>query len=270
MNKLVLITFLFSTATLCFGQDMIRTSIHGKIIVEGGDIEGITIYNTSSDKGVITDDMGEFDIDVKLNDKVEVRALQYQQFNVKINQAILDSKRLRIFLIQQINKLDEILILTSGLTGELQSDVEMVKTFNPKLDALYFGIKRSDEYDFSADNRTQVENTAIHSQVPSMVNGLNIVNVVDQLLLPLFRSGAKARKDVDIPNVPDADIQNYLGTEFLVDNFNIPKDKVDEFIQYVENEDFDFNLLNYGNELEFLELLNTKSKEFLNTESGKD
>ena len=49
----------------------------------------------------------------------------------------------------------------------------------------------------------------------------------------------------------------------MVANFNIPEHRVEEFIRYVESEDFDFSLLNYGKEMEFLELLNKKSIEFL-------
>ncbi|MEM6516624.1 MAG: hypothetical protein AAF688_10615 [Bacteroidota bacterium] len=255
--------------TSAFAQNL-RQSIHGRIIAETPDLDKITVYNKTADKYAITDDKGEFDINVKLNDVIIVRGLQFQQLQINITQAILDSKRLRIFLIEQINKLDEILVLTSGLTGQLETDVESVRTFNPKLDALYFGIQRSDEYVFSADNRTEVENKAIHSQVPTMVNGLNIVNVVDQLLLPMFRSGAKKRKNVKIPNVPENDIQNYLGSEFLTDNFSIPSEKVSDFIQFVEDENFDFNLLNYGNEIEFLEVLNQKSKAFLSIQGVKN
>ena len=266
--KLLFFIALIATSS-AISQNLNRISVHGKIIVEGGDVDRIVIHNTTSDEKVITDEKGEFDIDVKLNDEIEVLALQYQDIKANINQAVLDSKRLRIFLIEQINKLDEILVLTSGLTGRLESDVDMVKTFNPRLDALYFGIKRNDEYVFADDNRTEVENTAVHSQMPNMVNGLNIVNVVDQLLLPLFRSGAKDRRDADIPEIDDGQVQAYLGQEFLTDNFNIPKNKVDDFIQFVEDDNFDFNLLNYGNELEFLEVLNTKSKVFLKIEGGK-
>ncbi|WP_026755169.1 carboxypeptidase-like regulatory domain-containing protein [Sediminibacter sp. Hel_I_10] len=269
--KRALLLFVLTISTLtAFSQSMVRTQIHGKIIVENSDVEGITIFNTSSDKGVVTDEKGEFDIDVKLNDLIEVRALQYQNFNVQVNEAILESKRLRIFLIEQINKLDEILVMTSGLTGELQSDVEMVKTFNPKLDALYFGIKKSDEYEFSADPRTEVDNEAMHSQMPTMVNGLNIVNVVDQLLLPLFRSGAKDIKDSGVPEVPETHVRTYMGSEYLVDNFGIPKGEVNEFIAYVYDDNFNYDLLNYGNEMEFLEFLNTKSKQFLKAKGGKN
>lgn len=263
---LITITCLSATA-----QKFQRVKVDGKIIVEGNDVEGITVFNTSSNKGTITNEKGEFVIEVALNDYIEFRALQYQNFDLQVSQAILDSKRMRVFLIEEINKLDEILVLTSDLTGELKTDVSSVRTFNPKLDALYFGIKRSDEYEFSDDLRSKVENEAMHSQSRTMVNGLNIVNVVGQLLIPLFRSGVKDKKASGVPEVPVSSVKYYFGSEFIIDNFNIPEHRVEEFIRFVEDdEDFDVSLLNYGKELEFLEVLNTKSKLFLKSESAKN
>ena len=103
-----------------------------------------------------------------------------------------------------------------------------------------------------------------------MVNGLNVVNVVDQLLIPLFRSEVQDKKAVGVPEVPVKAIKYYFGSNFLVENFNIPEHRVEEFIRYVEDEAFDFDLLNYGHEMEFLELLSKKSKVFLNTKSDAD
>jgi uncharacterized protein (UPF0248 family) len=97
-----------------------------------------------------------------------------------------------------------------------------------------------------------------------MVTGLNVINVVDQLLIPLFRSEVEDKKAAGVPEVPVKSIKYYLGSTLLVENFDIPEHRVEEFIRYVEDDTFDFNLLNYGNEIEFLELLSKKSKVFLN------
>ena len=101
-----------------------------------------------------------------------------------------------------------------------------------------------------------------------MINGLDIINVVDLVLLPLFRAEVKNKKSAGIPEVPVETIKYYFGSDFLVSNFNIPEYRVEEFIRYVENENFDFNLLNYGHEMEFLDLLNRKSIEFLKEKSN--
>jgi len=124
-------------------------------------------------------------------------------------------------------------------------------------------VKHSKDYNFETDYKTDVANVSIDRQQQTMVNGLNIVNVVDQLLLPLFRAEVKDKKKAGVPDVPIEAIKYYFGSEFLVDNFNIPEHRVEEFIRFVEGSNFDFSLLNYGKEMEFLELLNKKSIAFL-------
>jgi len=49
--KLLLPFFLFCFSFYTFSQGINRENVNGKIIVEGNDIEGITIYNTSANKG---------------------------------------------------------------------------------------------------------------------------------------------------------------------------------------------------------------------------
>ena len=262
--KNLLLLFVFCISFSAISQDVKRENVNGTIIVEGNDIEGITIYNSSSKVGTISDENGEFTIAVALNDLIEFRALEYQNFDVKINEAILESKKMSIYLIEEINKLEDVIITTKGLTGNLKIDIGRVKTFTPKLDAIYFGIKKNNTDEVSDVNSSKIENLGMHSQARPMVNGLNVVNIVDQLLIPLFRSEVKDKKAAGIPEVPAKSIKYYLGSNFLVDNFDIPEHRVEEFIRYVEDEMFDFDLLNYGHEMEFLELLSRKSESFLN------
>tara|TARA_R110001632_G_scaffold179993_4_gene299982 strand:+ start:204 stop:1004 length:801 start_codon:yes stop_codon:yes gene_type:complete len=261
--KKALLLFIFCISLSVASQEIKREIIKGKIIVEGSDIEGITIFNTSSKKGSVTNLNGEFTIAVALNDFLEIRALEYQDFDVKINEDILQSKRITIFLIEEINKLEEVVINSKRLTGNLKLDVNSAKKFNQKLNVVYFGMKSKESKSFSDDNIRQKKSLGVNQQVLTMVNGLNVVKVVDQLLIPLFRSEVKDKKAAGIPEVPVKSIKYYLGSNFLVENFNIPEHRVEEFIRYVEDETFDFDLLNYGHEIEFLELLSQKSKTFL-------
>lgn len=262
MKKMLCVFALFAITSLS-AQTINRIDIRGKVVVEHSDISGITVFNASANKGTITDANGEFSIAVTENDIIQVSALQFQNLSFKVNNAIIASKSMKIFLIEEINKLDEIIVKTKGLTGDLATDIDGSKTFNPKLDALYFGVKHSSEYSFETDYKTEVTNIGDDIQRNRLYNGLNIVNVVDQLLLPIFRSEAKEKKPKDMPEVPTKAIKYYFASEFLVDNFKIPKHRVEDFIAYVESGDFDFSLLNYGRELEFLELLNQKSIQFL-------
>ncbi len=268
--KLLLSLFLFCFSFYTFSQGINRENVIGKIIVEGNEIEGITIYNTSSNIGTVTDKNGEFTIAAALNDLLEIRALEYQNIDVRINKAIIESKEISIFLIEEMNILDEVVVQTKLLSGNLITDVNNLETFSPKLDAIYFGIKSADAYELSDDNRSQIKNLEMNAQGQTMVNGLNVVNVVDQLLIPLFRSEVKDKKAAGVPEVPVKSIKYYLGSTFLVENFDIPEHRVEEFIRYVEDDTFDFDLLNYGHEIEFLDLLSKKSKAFLNSKSDAE
>ncbi len=122
--KLLLSLFVFCISFFAFSQDMKREIVNGKIIVEGNDIEGITIYNTSSNIGTVTDKNGEFTIAVALNDLLEIKALEYQNIDVRINKAILESKEISIFLIEEMNILDEVVVETKILTGNIITDAK--------------------------------------------------------------------------------------------------------------------------------------------------
>tara|TARA_R110001592_G_scaffold2696_13_gene15409 strand:- start:51 stop:854 length:804 start_codon:yes stop_codon:yes gene_type:complete len=263
--KKLFVFLLLLTNLVAFSQEIKRENVNGKIIVEGNDIGGIAIYNSASSIGTVTNEHGEFVIAVALNDLLEIRGLEYQNFDVKINESILESKKIHIFLIEEINKLDEIIIIsTKKLSGNLSTDLNKVNTFNQKLDAIYFSIKNDDSYKNNSDSRNQVRKKVIPSETQTITDGLNIVNLVDQLLIPLFRSKVNNKEAQGIPEVPAKFVKHYLGSNFLIQNFNIPAHRVEEFIRYVQDDTFDFNLLNYGYEIEFLELINKKSKTFLN------
>lgn len=263
MKKYFVITcFLMSMSS--FAQEFGRVMVTGQIVVESNDLSGISILNKTSNLGTITNGKGEFSIQVAVNDLIEVSAIQYTNLSFSVNEDILKSKSMKIFLIEETNKLDEVVVYSKGLTGDLALDLKQKTPYKPKLDVLYFGIKNKDEFDFETDYTTKIETSdAVRAQLPTIINGLNIINVVDQLLLPLFRSEVKNKKDVDMPEVPSESIKYYFGSEFLVTNFDIPEHRVEEFIRFVESENFDFNLLNYGHEMEFLQVLSQQSKMFL-------
>ena len=122
-----------------YSQDIKRLSVNGKIVVTSADKEGVSVYNTSANKGTVTDENGEFKIDVAINDVVEFGALQFKDFTVVINDKILLSKQMTVILVEEVNKLDEVVLLPFGLTGNLGADLENVRTYNVSLDDVYFG-----------------------------------------------------------------------------------------------------------------------------------
>ena len=126
---LPLILLIFSNALL-LSQNTERLEVKGVILSDNNDVENVTIYNTSSNKGTITDNKGAFVIKVALNDIIEISALQFQTVSITIDVETIKSKQLKIHLVEQVNQLDAVL-LSSGLTGNIETDILDVKVVKP-------------------------------------------------------------------------------------------------------------------------------------------
>lgn len=271
MKQLLLVPVVILTFFTAHSQDIERIEISGKIVVESSDVEGIAVYNTSSNKGTVTDEAGKFTIKVAINDIIEVRALQFQDFTVNIDENIIKSKKMTVFLVEQVNKLDEVVILPYDLTGNLPADMASVRTFNPDMDAIYFGIASMDSYEFADDYKSQVDNIAMRGPGNDIRYQLDAVAIVGMLLKPLFKSDKerKQKETEKIADIPTSGLRDYYSAHYIETNFNIPKDKIDDFVTYVENHGLDYSLLQKGKEMQFLEFLTQKSKEFLKAQSEK-
>ena len=273
MDRYLLLFFTLLFSVQIHSQTQVeRVEVTGKVVVSDNDVEGVTVYNTSSNKGTITDENGTFTIMVALNDVIEFAALQFKDFSLTIDEHIIKSRKMTVFLVEQVNRLDEVVILPYDLSGNLTVDIESVRTFNPDLDAIYFGVAHPEDFEFSDDIRSKVDNPAMDSQTQHqrIRYGLNVVNLVGVLVKPLFKRKSKKDEEKEVPDIPVKSFKDKYSAEFLNQNFNIPKERVDDFVSFVEDNGLDYTLLERGRELEFLEFINVQSKLFLKTTNDKD
>lgn len=267
-NQLLLLFFCVSLFTLQ-AQSVDRIEVSGKIVVSTDDVEGVSVYNTISKKGTSTDEKGEFKIKVGLNDVIEIHSLLFKDFKIVIDGNIIKSGKMTVFLVENVNKLDEIVILPYDLTGNLMVDIESVKTFNPDLDAIYFGMANINDYKFSDDIRSKVDNIAMDRQGQNMIYGLNVVNIVGLLVKPLFKAKNVDRRE-KVSAIPLPDHADEFSTKFLVENFDIPAHKVDDFVEYIKQNGWKPEFLEKGREMDALEFVSQKSKDFLQQQSDKN
>jgi len=272
MKKTLLVLFSFY-ALIVFGQDRDRTPVNGKIIVQSQDKEGVTVYNTSSNKGATTDKEGYFKISVAVNDIVEFGALQFQDFTVVISEKIISSKRLTVILVEEVNKLDEVVLLPFDLTGNFNTDLENVRTYNVSLDDVYFGLDHIEDFEFSADYKTKAENVAFNEYNPSVENMLNVVNIAGFLLKQVVgvdMGKSKSEKQKQLNRTPFKQALDAYSINYIHSNFEIPLNRVEEFIDYVEIEGVDESLFETDKEMQLLERVSQLSKSFLKAQSEKD
>ena len=229
--------------------------IKGKVSVNIPEVEGITIYNATTKIGVITDAKGEFEIEVAENDRLDISALLYQNFSVQISNEDIKERNIIIYLIEVLNNLDEVVVLRYGLTGFISKDIEDVQLIKPV--TMSFNLDDYQNLEMPDDQFSSVQNIATNKgEYYNMIDGRELFKLVSKLF-------TKKKKDkVTITEVIVPFEVKYTNS-FYTENFKIPEDKVQAFIAYVENNDFDYQLLLPAKEMQLLELLHLKSKAFL-------
>jgi len=264
---LLIFTFLFSISFTTFGQTQDRVEINGKVIVEINEVEGLVVYNKTSNKRTLTDSSGAFTIEVAVNDAIEISALQFKTFMVTITPDIISSKQLTAFLVERINNLDEVVILPFGLSGNLATDLNKLKTFNLDIDAIYSDVENIEAFQYTEPQYAAVENMILKKD--RFYNGVDFVKITNWLIKPRLKSKNKDEENEQkFSNFNDL-ITGYT-QDFISANFEIPKEKVEAFIVFAENNNTDASLLDTGKDIELIEYLVNQSELFLNEEKNKN
>jgi hypothetical protein len=259
--KLYSFIFIFFFSIACVNaQKPERVEISGRVIIDTEEREGITVFNESSNKGTVTDEKGAFVIEVALNETIAFAALQFKDFTITIDERIIKSKQVTVQLVEEVNRLDEVIILPYDLSGNLDVDLNNVRTYNVDMDKVYLGIKDWDDYKFAADNKSKIENPLIENK---LVNGLNFVNLFGLLVK------SKDTDEVDKDKPKESPLTNRYSPQFLLTYFKIPTDSADVFIDFVESKNMHKTLLDKKKELLLLEHLLSESKLFLTAISEK-
>lgn len=248
---------LFFSLVSINAQDVERVEINGRISVESTEKEGITVYNQSANKGVITDETGAFKIEVAENDILAFGALQFKDFAIVIDSRIIKSRQVSVRLVEEVNKLDEVIVLPYDLSGNVNVDVEAVRTFNVDMAEIYKGEEDFDDYKFSADNKTKIDDPLLDEN--RFRNGLNIVNI-----FKLFVKNKKTSKTKSEElSMYESPIAKRYTSEFFKENFNIPIDLTEAFIIHVREKGYNESLLEEKNELLLFQFLEQQSQLFL-------
>ena len=72
-----------------FSQSNYRTWIRGKVLYRDSNVISANVINNTSQEATITNKDGEFEIKVKLNDRLLFSSVQYQIRSLVINKDIL-------------------------------------------------------------------------------------------------------------------------------------------------------------------------------------
>ena len=96
MKYLFKILILLFICNFSFAQSDYRTWIRGKVLYRNNNVISANVVNNTSQKATITNGEGEFEMLVKLNDRLVFSSVQYQIRSLVVNKEILQKSRIVI------------------------------------------------------------------------------------------------------------------------------------------------------------------------------
>lgn len=237
---LVLMVLIFSAHTKVFAQDEDRDILRGQVFYRDNPVAAENVINVTTEVATATNDRGEFQIPVKAGDILAFTALNYELITVEITEEILRMGRLVVEVNEKITELDEIVVGPENQQKFLELKEEEFK-----------------QTAYNVDASTPVENVALPLEVRGMRDGINFVNIFRALF---NNSDDKESGGSRLP--VSTVLQQVYDKEFFVQEFQIPEDKVQEFLYYVDSRLPSRELLRSDQEFQLIDFLVNQSKEF--------
>jgi hypothetical protein len=199
------------------------------------------VINTTAEKATITNDKGEFLIQVKLGDELVFTAINYQIEIVKVTAEILERNRLVIEVNEKVTELDEVTVSPENQKKFLELQNEEFKQF-----------------EYETDATGEVQNIALDPTIRGMRDGLNFVNIFKALFLSKDKDTTQDKAPLKVSDL----LRQVYDDDFFVQDLQLPQDKIDAFLIYCDDKLPAQSLLRKDNEFQLIDFLVTQSKEF--------
>ena len=240
--RIFLNIFFLIAINFTYSQDDYRTWIKGKVLYQNVNVGSANVINNTSQQATTTNDDGEFEILVKLDDKLIFSSVQYQIRELNITKEILQRNRIVIDVNEKVNELEEVVVTPENQEKFLDLKEEEFKRF-----------------DYTFDKSSRVNN--VINEQGKLVDGINFVN-----LYKLIRNSIKKDSNENESNYkynPSDLLRELYDDVFFTKNLLIPNDKINEFLLYCDDNFPDRILLKKDNEFELIEFLVKQSKKFV-------
>lgn len=261
-----------------FGQNNTKR-IHGNVTSLNNDVSNVLIINLNSKKSTITDSLGVFSIEAKLNDLIRFTAVQYLPQEVVVTEAIFLQNTFAVNLVENVISLNEVTVTPYNLTGEIGKDIQRLD-IEPVITSSKLHLPNADLEVMSygerllllADRGEYARFMTIEEKIkyPNILGFLTIGAVINPEKIINRLSG---RTKV-FENVVAHDLNMDIGKEIIAkfskktiaESFDIPEEYIDGFLTYCMSQKGFTQLSQAGNTAEIWEYLKAKSIKFKETE----
>ena len=211
---------------ICLSQNNGQKLIEGTVYNDDSySIEGVHVLNITSNYNTITDSDGNFKINANLNDEIIFSAIQFKRKKIIINDDLINSISIKVFLEEFVNELDEVIVNSSGLSGNLSSDL----LNSGVIDQLNF-----DDVGIPGFKGIRMESIPTNTQLISEIllaplsGGINIDRMY-KWFSGYYKNLKKVREYINDSDLIDQIIKFY-GQSFFIQEFDLKIDNIHNFV----------------------------------------
>ena len=241
-----------------------RILISGTIEVPlGDDPRGISIFNLNSNRFAVTDSIGKFDIAVAFNDSLRVATLKFQEFTVIVDQGIINTKTLNIYVSEVVSRLPEVVVTPYDLSGNINVDLNRLKKVELPTNLTAANVQNIGfDTETGPDLKSPKYNTALAMSKTRLVNGLDFANIYKEFLIAKKKEVVKNPYGKSVNPEIDDYIRKIYEDDFFRENLDIEREYISDFIFYANDNGMSEQMLKGGNELDLIDFLIEQSKKY--------
>lgn len=252
MKRLLVFSFILFS---CLGYSQ-RVMINGTIKVPvGEDPQGISVVNSTAMRATISNEAGLFQMLVAVGDTLAFSSLQFQDFSVIIDEGVVNSRKLNVFVSEAVTELPEVVVTPYDLSGNVNVDVQIIPTEDLDLPTKSAAELNPYEYEFRPDSLVSPANAAMRTSF--MQDGLNIANIFRKIFIT-----RDVHADVKESQEVEEQILLLYDDEFYQEYLDIEKENIHEFIYFAEDNGLTKTMLEPQNEMQLIEFLIVQSRRY--------
>jgi len=225
-------------------QAQVRTPIKGKLLYKNTIIVAANVVNNTAQTTTITDDEGEFEIEVAEGDEIVFSSVQYRIRSVTITPEILQKNRLVVSVNENITELREVVVTPEDIDKFLDLKEEEFKGF-----------------DYEMDKSTRVVNRLTDDRLVN--NGIDFVNIAK--LIAKVISGKTEEEQLRLK--PSEILPKVFDDVFFTQDLQLQQEEVMDFLVFVDSQMKTGALLKQSQQFQLIDYLITKSQEYRNTQN---
>ena len=259
-NKLLLVLMVL-LAQLSQAQLGSREIIRGQIVSELTAIDNVTVFNVSSNKGAVTDNLGFFTMYARPSDILVFSSVIFKSKKLVLTEDDFKVIILKIKLEEFINELDEVVVTPSTLTGDLEKDAKNIKVTDKQS---AFNNREIADMQVEKDFQSTQFNTAMPSDL-SIPYGMDFVKI-GKMVGKLFGQDKNTEKPIVFTSNKNFQkaVKDKFTYHFFTETLGLKKEDIGLFLNYCDSDPNVRKLLSTDKEIDLIDFLISKSKEFKN------